>query len=102
MGKQRVPHSGAKACRRLRREILRRNRADQTDDPQRDEYKAHLHDVRPVLSRDAHVNNRSHDKGYKKFKRRLKHFEKRRQYGFFLVIFQVNKKRFHENILLSL
>ena len=87
MGKQRVTQSGGKSDRRLRREILRRDRADQTDDPECDQNQAHPDDVSLVTVSDTGIDHCRHNERHKKFKRRFKHFKKRRADTFFFVPF---------------
>ena len=92
MLKQRVPDPGAEAGRRLCRKILCRNGADKTDDAEGDEHEAHFYDIGSVLTGDPYVNDCRHDKWDQKLKRRFQHLKKRRQYGFFFIILQINEE----------
>ena len=87
-----MPHSGPEARGRLRREILGRDRTDQSDQSQGDQHKTHFHNVRPVAVRDTHIDDRRHDQRDKQLERGLQHLEKRRQHRFLFIVFQINKK----------
>ena len=87
-----MPHPGPKARGRLRREILGRDRTDQSDQSQGDQYKAHFHNVRPVAVRDTYIDDRRHDQRDKQLKCGLQHLEERRQHRFLFIVFQINKK----------
>ena len=92
MGKKSVPYPRSEACRRLGREILGRNGADQPDQTQGNQQKTHPYNIAAVFFCNAHINHSSHYKRHKQFKRRLQHLKERRQYGFFSVLFQIDKR----------
>ena len=89
MLEQGVPYPCTEARRSFCREVLRRDRADETDHPQGDQHKAHAYDIGCVLPCNAHIDHRRHHKRDQELKGSLQHLEQRRKDGFFLIIFQI-------------
>ncbi len=90
-GKEGAFQLRGKARRRLRREILRRDRRKQSHRGEKDENAAIRRDADLIRIRHADVHDVLDDEGDDKLKHRFQKLEKRRQDTFFFIIFQKSK-----------
>ena len=97
MSKKRRFQLGGKSHRCPGSKILRRDRADQSDQSQRHQKSAHLQYIGSIRIFNAPVNDRCHDQRHKKLKGCLQHFKKRGKNCFLFIIFQVNQQFPHND-----
>ena len=69
--------------------ILGGNRTYQTNQAQCDQYTPHLQHINAISLSNTMVNNSSHNKRHKQFKRRFQQFEQRCQNRLFFIISQI-------------
>ena len=92
MVEHRLPQLCRKADARLRREILRRDAAQQ---PQRRHQQQHAEaapDVAPVIVGNADVYHPRHDDGDKQVKHDLQQLEQRREYALLGIVLEIDRK----------
>ena len=92
---QLVPQLCGKTGCRLCREILREQRAAQTDCREQRHEQAHSDDIALVVRTDALVNHGFDDQRHQQLKCRLQHFEQRPQDTFLFVIPEQPQQFFH-------
>ena len=99
--KQRPPQARRRADRRLGRKILRRDRAQQSDQAQSDHHQAHPDDHAPVSELDALINHRRHEQRHQQLKARLQKLEQRAENALLPVCLELFQKMLHSVFLRS-
>ena len=96
--KCRLPEVCAEAGARLRGEPLRREAAEESRERKKHENHNTGDDIRPVISRDADVDDLRDDKRHKQIKKSLEELEERRKNTLLPVLPEVDAKLFHRKL----